>query len=170
MSTNAPVTPAPIIARNGHHAPKAMAQPAPHAPITPAPRPAIARDTDSALDLAAHVPGLARLPFLCPYARDVQLAADREGTVHLLARVNAEGDDPVGRLAGVAAWASDHRDLIALAVPSLKPVADANELRQHILADDPRAVLHLLHANVTVHVLVEVKTPTGSVFAAKQLN
>lgn len=163
MSTTAPASPVTIVQRNGAAKPAAPA-------IAPSIRPPAMREGDATIDFAAHVPGLTRLAFQCPYAKDVQLAADREGHLHLLARVSAEGDDPVGRLAGVAAWASDHRDLIALAVPSLKPVADANELRQHILADDPRVVLHLLHANVTIHVLVEVKTPTGSVFAAKQLN
>lgn len=152
-------------AANGTHPANGHAKPLPAAHAKAAPK-----DDPGSLDLAAHVPSLTRLAFACPYAKDVQLAVDAEGHLHALARVTGDAEDPVGRLASVSAWASDHRDLIALAVPALKPIGDADDVHQHIFAEDPRALLHLIHASVSVHVLVEVKTPAGAFWAAKALN
>jgi hypothetical protein len=101
--------------------------------------------------LATHVEGLTPLAVRCPGSEDVELAVDREGRVHLLAR-----DASLRHLPVVKRWAFEHRELIAMACPDqtidgrLPPVG-------HLFTATPLSVADLHATEFRLHVLAPVR-------------
>lgn len=112
-----------------------------------------------ATSLAALVPGLTPLKARCPYAPTLELAADAEGVLHLLAGSQGAGgegtpDQAVGRLLAVAAWADAHAALLEDACGGLLKGVSARGPVLHAMTADARAARSLLDTGVRVHLLV----------------
>lgn len=125
-----------------------------------------------AADDLASLAGLVPADVTCPYAAAVQLAWG-EGGLHLLA-MQEDCKDPVRELLAAAAWAHDHKALLARLGPG--GVARSAEgaggfgPTLHLVTRDLRSARSLLETAIRVHVLVEVKTGAGVVRALAPAN
>jgi len=82
--------------------------------------------TDPSTGWAERLDGLAPLRARCPYARDVELATDASGRLHLIAdaeerpgRRTPTPADAAAQLMNAASWAHDHRELLAMSESDL---------------------------------------------------
>lgn len=141
------------------------------------PEPA-ARVAGAARPLAQHVsPTLRALPVVCPFAPALELAADDDGTIHVLAEC-AEGvseSHALESLMGVASWAAEHAAVLQFAVPASAdgakgPVLAAGRPVMHLLTDSPRNVRRLLDAELRVHLLTQVSMGDRTAWVCKALN
>lgn len=100
--------------------------------------------------LVQHVGGLVAIDIQCPYAGDIEFAADAQGSLHLLAHhtVNA-----CQTLEVVAAWARDHAPLLERLDQRLR--LDSVPTR-HIFTSDAAGARRLLDSDVRVHILAPV--------------
>lgn len=129
--------------------------PADVAPRPVSPRgPADAPKVDaSRVGLAHHVASLTPLPIVCPYADGVELARDREGRLHVLARGAGGEANAVGRLLVAARWATAHAPLLAAAHGPL----DCRSPVLNLFSSDVASVRRLLDTDVRVHLLAPVE-------------
>jgi hypothetical protein len=102
--------------------------------------------------LSRHVPGLAPIPIECPYAPDVQLAADTDGRMHLLTLADTEPvGDAIELLMIASAWSQAHANLVSAVAshsvrPDLAPVV-------HVMTRHPKRVRRLLDTDLRVHAI-----------------
>ncbi len=135
-----------------HAAPTVAANP----PITSHPPPQVAH-VAIPVSLAACLPGLTSMQARCPHAEDVELAIDRAGALHLLARYRAHEPDArvVERLHAAGCWAALHRRVLSLTVPGA--LFDAAAPVRHLFTDRPAEHRALFDSDVRMHLLVPVK-------------
>lgn len=113
-------------------------------------------------DLAGLLGGLSALEVRCPYAPEVQLAADASGGLHLLTRHEPRGTEA---LATAEAWARAHAGLLAAA-----GVSGAAAPVRHLLVGDARDARRLLETDLRVHLLAPVEAAGGTVWFCRPLN
>jgi hypothetical protein len=122
--------------------------------------------------LAAHVPGLAPIAFRCPYVGRVELAMSADGRMHLLAR--AEHGYGLGsaaaHLAGAAAWAKAHSDLLTAACPGLSLNAGAASPISHLFTDHAPEARSVLDSEIRVHLLAEARVSGNGAHICVDLN
>lgn len=138
----------------------------------PAPEPALPGAPTRGGGLTAHLPGLTPVAFCCPYATGVELAKSPEGRLHLLARPESGqglGSAPA-RLAGAAAWARAHADLLMAACPGLSMKGETSTAVSHIFAEHAPAARCLLDAEIRVHLLTEVRMDGQTALVCVDLN
>lgn len=122
--------------------------------------------------LSAHIEGLIALPLACPYASDVELAADARGAVHALSRVEG-GKSPgevVSRLVSVSAWITDHLAILRMAVPAARLSPQTAEPTLHLFTDDPKGVRRLLDGPVRLHFLASVAVDGRTAWVCREIN
>lgn len=122
--------------------------------------------------LSAHLQGLTSLPLTCPYATDVELAADPRGVVHALSRVEG-GKSPgevISRLVSVSAWVTDHLAILRMAVPAARLSPQGPEATLHLFTDDPKGVRRLLDGPVRLHFLAGVALDGRTAWVCREIN
>ncbi|MDZ4755230.1 MAG: hypothetical protein SGJ11_12150 [Phycisphaerae bacterium] len=131
---------------------------APGARITPlarevhtAPRVAPAA-IDRPTSLVSQIAGLDALPISCPAHRDVELAVDANGALHLVVAHSS-----MAALRPVEAWARAHADLLRLACGRV----DCDTIVSHVVTTDAPAVVPLHGVGIRLHLIVQ--TVDGSV-------
>lgn len=109
----------------------------------------------TATTLADHVSATA-LAARCPRHPQVELALDDAGVMHLLLHTptsaNVPGDEALRRLMQVRAWATEHRDLLALTCSPRKLDATAAP-QMHLFTATVAAALPLADLGVHIHLL-----------------
>jgi len=112
--------------------------------------------------LATWVRGLAKLGVTCPDAREVEIAVDASGELHVLG-----WDDRIRDLHIARRWVMKHAELISMACPdhSIRP---DGAVACHIFTSEPASVSDLHDTELRLHVLapVEVEGRTGWYAAA----
>ncbi|HZW10914.1 MAG TPA: hypothetical protein VFF69_13515 [Phycisphaerales bacterium] len=103
--------------------------------------------------LSGLVAGLRTLESRCPVADRVELAADAQGRLHLVAaqlaaHPEASSVGAVRDLVAAAAWAKSHGELLRRAEPSLR---GAGEVSLHLVTDRREDARSLLGTAVRVH-------------------
>lgn len=138
------------------------AAPSPAAPMKLGPKPgagmeakalasAIEPDQDGLpLRLAQFVEGLNPLDVRCPGHEHLEIGADADGRLHVMAR---EAD--LRRLHIVDAWARAHRELISRACPGQWFDPEAPSVL-HVFTDQPASVADLQGSDLRLHVLAPV--------------
>ncbi len=136
-------------------APQAWIQrePADHAWLHGADAPASmareAAEDEGTLSAVQLVGGLSALAFECPVAKQVELATDAEGQLHLVA-LDADDASTVGELTRARAWAREHASLLKAAAPDLQEVSTPH---LHVLTTRAALVRTLIETDITVHVM-----------------
>ncbi|HVZ94410.1 MAG TPA: hypothetical protein VG797_07865 [Phycisphaerales bacterium] len=184
---SAPVVAAPV-AKTDHSQAASGAAPAPTPIATESdakPQTGAAASTPRSHDpeLFKHVHGLIPLAFRCPFDQGVELAADRDGTLHILLADEAmplaepsaaqPGDLPahrVERLIAVSAWARKHLELIALAAAAIMPIDSVRPPVMHFFTPRPKSVRALLDAEVRLHALAPVHIEQRTAWCCLELN
>lgn len=130
--------------------------------ISPAPRLAPPREAGMAVEpapigasLAAMIPGLTAINAACPSHREVELAVDAEGVLHLIVVFAA-----IASLRPVEAWARAHADLLRMACPRF----GGDRFLSHVVTTDAPAIVPLHGSGLALHLLVT--TQSGSVQVA----
>jgi hypothetical protein len=142
---------------------------------TPPPRPeSTATTAHGEVCLSALIPGLTRLETRCPKAGRVELAADDEGRLHLIARSGADPSQPVDTLVATSAWAREHLALLLRAEPMLSPPSaergsDTDPVL-HLVTTEPKLIRPLLDADVRVHLLTEIEVAGQTARVTTELN
>lgn len=99
--------------------------------------------------------GLEALGSLCPAAPGIEVCRDREGRVHLVARLGrgtqARPGGPAGELLTAAAWCAMNAGLLGRAFPGL----DGGEPTLHVLTVSAPEVRGLLDTAIRLHLVVE---------------
>jgi len=134
------------------HAAATEARTAPAPAAAPEPRASRAQATRGAASDA--IAGLDSLRPHCPYHPEIELAADADGMLHLVARADNESTmgEAVTRLVATRAWASLHRDLLAMA-ESRVTIEGCVLPTAHLVTTNARAARRLLDTDVRVHAL-----------------
>ncbi|MHC4949195.1 MAG: hypothetical protein ACYTG1_13220 [Planctomycetota bacterium] len=101
--------------------------------------------------LAKYVDGLTPLAPRCPGRERVELAADAAGRLHLLGR-----ETELRQLHVVAAWARDHRELLAMACPAQR-LQVRGETICHVFSAEPASLADLHGSDLRLHVLAPVR-------------
>jgi hypothetical protein len=116
----------------------------------------------ASVPLAKHVPGLTPLQIRSPRSRDVELAVDAKGNLHLLAE-----ESHLRELRITEAWAREHRELLAVALTERGASPEASVIC-HLFTNEPASVADLHGTDIKLHVLapVEVDGRTGWYAAA----
>ncbi|MBL0871318.1 MAG: hypothetical protein IBJ18_12160 [Phycisphaerales bacterium] len=113
-----------------------------------------------ATNLAALIAGLSPLQARCPFTPAVQLALDTQGRLHLLS--SEPLPQAVSDLEVASAWATAHRDLLAL-TPGCQALTTSSTAAtpplRHWFTPDAKAAKHMLDANLRVHLLLTITTP-----------
>lgn len=122
--------------------------------------------------LYRFVRGAVPLGIRCPAHPSVELAADREGVLHLLlARTDQQaagsGLDP---LLAARAWATQHINLIAMAVASITRIDSDRPPVAHAFTPAPKSARTLLELDVKWHALVPIPAESRSEYCAVELN
>lgn len=107
------------------------------------------RDTDAASNNdpgASHIPGLVSLDLWCPWAREVELARDEEGGLHLVVPWSAGAAEA---LLAAESWARSHTGMLSRVRPEV--AADAEPVG-HVIAESAGPVRRLLGGRIRVHV------------------
>ncbi|MGD9688781.1 MAG: hypothetical protein AB7K52_02520 [Phycisphaerales bacterium] len=133
-------------------------------PVMPAADEESARDAD--VVLSAFIPGLERLVARCPYAEEIELAAEEPAPgaaarrLHLLVRAERYADRAraMERLAIASDWARAHRRLLELTTGEAAWTLSADAPQQHVFTDQPAAWRRLLDSHLRIHVLTP-RTP-----------
>ncbi len=154
-----PTIPEPILSE----APLPEPEPDPR----PEPKPTLPNQTE----LHPLIQGLTKLETTCPFALEVELCVDAQGSLHLLTSEEHQG--PLVRLETVRAWVRDHLPLIlraepALAFPSSEDRSDDIDL--HLITHDPQSVRGLIDSPVHIHVLAEIEVAGQKARVATQIN
>lgn len=114
---------------------------------------------------ATRLPGLSPLRARCPYAEDVEMATDDQGRLHLIADAHerahgAPSTTPAfatTQLLNAAAWAEDHRSLLALTEPKLttNPRADGSTMQpaMHLIVSSAPAIRPLIDTELRIHLV-----------------
>lgn len=116
------------------------------------------------IPLAEHVPGLRPMPARCPDHAHVELAADEDGNLHLLAKPH-----DLRNLMTVETWATAHRDLLAMACPNVG-LAARPIVHYHVFTSDPLSVADLHRSKVSLHLLAPVTVEGRQGWFATALN
>jgi hypothetical protein len=132
---------------------------APTAPRAAAPAAASLASTS----LASLVGGLRTLDLRCPFAPGVELAADRDDRLHLLAECRGGGDEAVRDLLSAEAWAATHGALLRRALGVSVGSGAQERPTMHVLTETPRALRRMLDCPVRVHALVRAGGSVGAV-------
>ena len=117
---------------------------------------------DAGPAMAGLIPGLAPLESRCPHTASVELAADTDGRLHLLAfaRDGVDAEQALQRLVAAAAWARAHFSLLLRCEPELaQPSADraiSSDPVLNLLTDQPAAARDLLDADLRVYLVTRV--------------
>lgn len=185
--------------RWGSPAPAPSAAPAPPPVVRHAPQPAAPRGIDThtkqrprtqpagapqrtvpqapaaTQTLAQHLGGLTTLRARCPYCPDVELAADEQGVLHLVAATAGlggarQGSEAISQLLSAASWADDHAELLALAFPILKPAEGRQGPVLHLITDEARASRGLLGTGVRVHLATPIDMGGSRTWLCRDLN
>lgn len=122
--------------------------------------------------LTGHIAGLSPIRLSCPYVTRVELAKSPDGRLHLLAQTE-EGvglGGAVAHLAGAAAWAVKHADLLTAACMGLALNAASAPPVLHVFTDRAPDVRSLLDSDVHVHLLTQPKESSGSTWVCVDLN
>lgn len=128
-------------------------------------RPVVEPDDHGApVALAKFVAGLTPLPLRPPGHERVEIAVDGAGRMHLLAREASLRELPV-----VMQWAKAHREILAMACPTLRfdPAAAAT---CHVFTAEPATLADLHGANLRLHVLAPVSVGERTAWYAAPLN
>ncbi len=120
--------------------------------------------------LYRHIAGLVPLAVRCPEDHSVELAGDREGSLHVLISTAANAERAVERLVAVTAWAKRHLDLIAMAAANVMPLDTRRPPIAHVFTPTPKAVRHLLDAEVKIHALAPVTIDQRTAWCCLELN
>lgn len=120
--------------------------------------------------LYRHIAGLVPLAVRCPEDHSVELAGDREGSLHVLISTAANAERAVERLVAVTAWAKRHLDLIAMAAANVMPLDTRRPPIAHVFTPTPKAVRHLLDAEVKIHALAPVTIDHRTAWCCLELN
>ncbi|MGP1272023.1 MAG: hypothetical protein ACTS22_01690 [Phycisphaerales bacterium] len=169
-------TPALRLARSDHasrigpvpHAPAAEPTPVPPpipAAVSVAPTIAALRpehharhgNNDDPMNLARLL-GLTPLEPRCPYADEVELAADDEGRAHLIVHAQGAAHAIPGALESLEiarTWLGAHLTILAAATGDAIRVSPPREPAAHLVVDHAAAVRRLLDAPVRMYVLAE---------------
>ncbi len=144
--------PAPSLKPGGAVPRSAAAIPAP-SPSSPTPdsRSPIPSTSPDLNNLTSLIPSLTPLRARCPRQPKIQLAADAQGSLHLLLAAQGEPvDSALKKLAEVRAWSVEHRELLALASPNLIIASEADPV-PHLFTDQPRLAADLAFSGPTNH-------------------
>ena len=117
--------------------------------------------------------GLTAIESRCPFAGGVELAADGEGRLHLIASERFGGErEAATQLLAASAWARAHLALLLRAEPALsQPTSDdPHEATMHLLTSDARAVRAILDGEVRVHLVTRVELGGRTGWVASELN
>ncbi len=129
---------------------------------------------DAPSALALLLPGLRPVSVRCPYAEGIEFAVDREGTVHLLSRIqDVEEQRALSELLVAGAWADAHASMIAAALGQSAGLAASglgSGAELHLFTDKPKASRRLLETSVRVHLLVKVEVAGRSGWYCTDLN
>jgi len=117
------------------------------------PHSVLAEDAANPGHLAEHLENLRPLAARCPFEQSVELAADDQGALHLLAR-SAPG--AIQALTIVSEWAMEHAQLIALASGEVR-IDAATPPTSHVVTDRPAEMRRLLDSSIRVHLLAPVR-------------
>ncbi len=130
------------------------------------------QETHAPIDdsLASLIQGLTKLETRCPFASDVELCVDAQGSLHIVA-----GDDharPMTRLETVRAWVRDHLLLILRAEPKLAfPSNDrSDDIELHLITDSPQSLRGLIDTEVRMYALATVTVGNQSARVATPIN
>lgn len=117
--------------------------------------------------MAGAIPGLAPLPFRCPYAPAVELALGPGGGLHLVATLTGEGEaiGPASLLTA-ASWAQSHASLLEAARPDEVNMNHPDGPVLHVITTDARLARPMLDTGVRVHLVVRL----GDTVAVHDLN
>jgi hypothetical protein len=129
--------------------------------------PARAQEPDNCgapVPLARYVDGLSPLPVRSPGHERIEIAVDRGGRLHLLAR-----ESMLRELHVVTAWAAAHRELIALACPN-HLIDPAARIVSHVFTECPSSVADLHGSELHLHVLAPVAVGDRTGWYAAALN
>jgi outer membrane biosynthesis protein TonB len=166
IAAKAPPPVAEPIVREPAPAPK----PAP-APIRPQP---VARTTPTtaaaATTLASHIAELKPVTLRCPYAGDIEIAVDEDGTLHLLARSASEAtdDSALAALLVASSWTEAHIGILAAAAGA--SIDEHKRPTLHLFTDRPKRSRRLLETNLRVHLLAPVQIGSESGWFCTELN
>jgi hypothetical protein len=100
--------------------------------------------------LASHIEGLKPLPVRSPGHERIELAADRDGHIHLLGN-----EQTLREMKIVEHWVKLHRELLAMACPQ-QPINTLGKTICHIFTDQPVTLADLHGTNINLHVLAPV--------------
>jgi hypothetical protein len=151
-------------------------RPTPTRTPTPRPLPAPAPvdiepevEAEQPAPLWSHVENLRAVQTRCPYAEGVEIAVDRDGVVHLLAKSNpaAGGDDAaLGQLMVASSWTEAHLGLLPASGVSMKPSRPV----LHLFTDRPKQSRRLLETPLRVHLLTAVSVGDRAAWYCTELN
>ncbi len=110
----------------------------------------IIRDETATPALASCLEGLVKLAVRCPGHEAVELAADADGRIHVLAREHL-----LRELRIVETWVHAHRQLIAMACAECEIDSDA-EVVCHLFTNEPATLADLHGTGLSLHVLAPV--------------
>lgn len=111
---------------------------------------------ESGPSLTQAIPGLAAIGLRCPHHREIELAVDPQGTLHLVVL-----DTHLAALRPVEAWALAHHDLLRAACPSIvAPSGRAHDGQSRtfvvdVVTFDAPSIVALHGTGVRLHLLVE---------------
>lgn len=136
--------------------PMAAAAVTPVTPATPAPprmvesAPRAAAPVASNSLIADFFPELVSIPFSCPQCKDVVLASDASGALHLI-RAGSEASG----LRIASAWARGNWNLLCAAVSALN--LEGARIVEHLLLEDAKAAASLHRTGLLLHAKVEIR-------------
>lgn len=124
--------------------------------------------------LADYVDGVVGLEAVCPMYREVELAVDGDGRLHVMIDVGGKevmGSDVVGELLAVRDWSWEHCELLALTMRDVMFDCDAEPM-MHLFTDRPRDFWAMMHARLAVrlHLLKAVTVGSVTVYDHVELN
>lgn len=115
--------------------------------------------------------GIERLHFSCPDAPRVQLGADAEGRLVLVAEAMGEQSiaEAVRELSAASAWSIKQSGLIRLVSSRLTTLDAASPPRRVLMTDRPREARPLLDGEVSVYLLSPARPAADSSWACVEL-
>ncbi|MCC6660135.1 MAG: hypothetical protein IT437_04535 [Phycisphaerales bacterium] len=117
---------------------------------------------DSVPALAGLLPGLVALRARCPFEPGIELAADGQGGLHLLAQ--GAPREAAASLASAAGWAGEHLEILRL-TPGGQGLTGSLPVK-HLLTREPKAARRALDTDLRVHGLA----CAGGAWVALDLN
>lgn len=138
----------------------------------PAPTPTPRIETPTTDTLSALVAGLKPLVSRCPLTERIELAADEDGRLHLVAAVltnqpDRSSPDALSDLLRAAAWARLNADMLCRVEPQL--AAQTEQPGVHLVTDHASLATPLLDTAIRVHLAIAA-TPTAFGLVATPLD